>query len=447
MMKPSKTSLRDDLDVCAYSRDCVKVLDAVGKIVSFNEDGLRIMEIDHLDQVRDVFWPELWPEDVRRLASEGLTTARSTGVASFKAPCPTAKGTLKWWDVTIAAIPGASFSFAVISRDITEQYAEEIAQRSSIERLKTVTDSNPDILWDVDLKADRVWWSEGIQRLFGYGPDQIGEGTSWSNEHIHPEDRERVVAGIARAVESDATLWEDEFRYRAADGSYITVLDRGSIIRDANGTAIRFVGVMQDVTARNEKTKFQELVTAELAHRVNNLLAVASALFQQSLNTCEDKDALGRAFGARLLAMANANKSIVKGSADAADFHTLVDAQLSPFISDGRLIANGPAIFVSAEIAQPIALVLNELATNALKYGALSEDAGRVTLDWSLQPATSAVIIEWTERDGPIVQTPAHVGLGSRLIQHCIPKAKVERRFDAEGFSCLIEISLPHKPH
>jgi len=441
-MDTSNTPDRDDLTVCAFSRDCVKVLDIAGKIVSFNDDGLRIMEIDHLDQVLGAFWTDLWPADLRSLAVEGLTTAKLNGVSSFRAPCPTAKGTPKWWDVTIAAISGLAPTFVVISRDVTDQHAKEALQRGKLERLTEITDSNTDALWDIDLTNNRVWWSEGTQRLFGYGPDQMGDSSQWRDDNIHPEDRARVIAGMTQAVKNGSATWQDEFRYRAANGSYIVVLDRGSIIRDETGAGIRFVGMMQDISARDAKAKMHELVAGELSHRVNNILAVISAIFYQSLKLSEDIQSLGRAFGDRLLALAKANKAIMKGAGISTDLRTLVEEQLGPFIDAGRLQAVGAAATLNAEIALPFSLAINELATNALKYGALSRESGTVTISWRLRQNPSAIIVDWQEHGGPKVQAPTRKGLGSALIQGCIPKSKVQRRFDPEGFSCTIEMSI-----
>jgi len=399
------------------------------------------MEIDHFDQVFNIYWPELWPSDVRELASEGLALAKQNGVATFRAPCPTAKGNLKWWDVTIAAIPGPSVLFAVISRDITEQYVEEIARKEKLERLEDIADSNTDVLWDIDLQTDRVWWGEGMQRLFGYGTDQIEESTVWGHDRIHPEDRARVTKGMSEAVADGSTFWEDEFRYRAADGSYITVLDRGSIIRNASGAAVRFVGVTQDISERSKKAKTNELMAGELSHRVNNILAIISALFHQSVRVSESLEALEHSFGERLLSMSSANKAIMRGTGLTAGIRTLVSEQLGPFIGSGRLLPDGPELTLVAEVALPFALTLNELATNAVKYGALSNDGGKVLINWRCEDDTSAIVVDWVETGGPVVTEPKRKGLGSILIQRSIPRSSVERWFKPEGFHCTIKLS------
>lgn len=439
-MGTSKTTASHNLSVCTSSPDCVKVLNDAGNIVSFNEDGLRIMEIDHFDQVRNIHWPELWPTEVRALASDGLAAAKLKGVATFKAPCPTAKGNLKWWDVTIAAVPGEPTTFVVVSKDITEQKSEEMARDLHRQRLQDISDSNTDVLWEIDLLNDLVWWSDSLQKSFGYRPDEIGKDTMWCQDLVHPDDRSRVVAGMTNAVENGSSSWEDEFRFRVADGSFLTVMNRGSVIRDSKGVGVRFVGVMQDVSKRNANARLNQLIAGELSHRVNNILAVTSALFHQSLKMSDSLETLGLAFSHRLIAMARANKAIMRGGNSSADLHSLVDEQLGPFIGSGRVIVNGHAISLGAEVAIPFALTLNELATNAIKHGALSNESGIVAIDWHALSDTS-IAVEWVESGGPVVKEPTRKGLGSALIQRSIPKSQVTRRFDPEGFSCAIVIT------
>jgi PAS domain S-box-containing protein len=106
-----------------------------------------------------------------------------------------------------------------------------------------------DVLWDIDLVTGQVWWSEGMLTVFGYGRDEVGPDTAWCHDHIHPDDRARVVLGMQTACADGAELWRDHFRYRKADGSYAHVADRGIIVRDDAGVAVRFLGIMQDVSA------------------------------------------------------------------------------------------------------------------------------------------------------------------------------------------------------
>jgi two-component system CheB/CheR fusion protein len=142
--------------------------------------------------------------------------------------------------------------------------------------------------------------------------------------------------------------------------------------------------------------------------------------------------------------MANANRSLVVGNWAEADFGDLAASQLAPFLGDAspRIALNGPAVTVRMASAQALALALNELATNAAKYGALSVDDGRVDLNWSVENDALLVVL-WAEHGGPVVVPPSRTGLGSMLIDHGIPGAAVARLFNPDGLTCSIRVPLP----
>ena len=128
--------------------------------------------------------------------------------------------------------------------------SDDAVERLSREHLQLICDATLDVLWDIDLRTGLVWWGEGMSRVFGYATNQIGPDTAWCQDHIHPEDRTRVVAGMKAACDNDDLLWRDEFRYLKADKTYANVLDRGVVIRDTTGRAIRFVGAMNELPSR-----------------------------------------------------------------------------------------------------------------------------------------------------------------------------------------------------
>src|SRR6185312_15818917 len=104
-----------------------------------------------------------------------LHDARRGDTATFTAECPTSKGAPKWWDVTVTMLPGAAgvHQFVVISHDITAQHVADLAASRSNERLRSILNATADVLWDIDLRNDRVWWGPGMRSVFGYAPDQI----------------------------------------------------------------------------------------------------------------------------------------------------------------------------------------------------------------------------------------------------------------------------------
>lgn len=125
--------------------------------------------------------------------------------------------------------------------------------RLSDERLRLVGRATTDAVWDWDLVAQTLWWNVNFQTLFGYRPDQIEPGLeSWTGR-LHPDDLERVQSGIYRVIEGDGTAWSDEYRFRRADGTYADIFDRGFVMRDVAGRAVRMVGAMQDVSERHQQ--------------------------------------------------------------------------------------------------------------------------------------------------------------------------------------------------
>jgi PAS domain S-box-containing protein len=120
------------------------------------------------------------------------------------------------------------------------------------ERLTLIARATNDVLWDWDLKTNHVWRTEGASETFGYPPDELSSNPEHWVNRIHHEDQKRVREGIQAAIHSGEKHWRDEYRFQCKSGSYAAVLDRGYVIHDATGKAIRMVGVMTDITKQKE---------------------------------------------------------------------------------------------------------------------------------------------------------------------------------------------------
>lgn len=171
-----------------------------------------------------------------------------------------------------------------IIQDVTEQRAVQAALEASEERLRLIADMTADAIWDRDLNTNQVTWSAGLQTQFGYEPAQVSTSESW-RELVHPDDRAAVVASIDEALESDASYWTSEYRFRRADGNFAAVLDNAHIVRDDTGRPTRFIGSMVDIT---EQLKLADVATnaaleerQRLAHTLHD--SVSQSLYTISL--------------------------------------------------------------------------------------------------------------------------------------------------------------------
>ncbi len=135
--------------------------------------------------------------------------------------------------------------------DVTEQRKAERAVRTTDERFKFVAKATNDVIWDWDIRTNSLVWNDSVESVFGHKQNRIYPEIRWWHEHLHPQDRDRVIAGIHAVIDGGGSSWSDQYRYRRRDGTYANVMDRGYIARDSTGAAVRMIGAMTDVTERS----------------------------------------------------------------------------------------------------------------------------------------------------------------------------------------------------
>lgn len=263
--------------------------------------------------------------------------------------------------------------------------------------------------------------------IHGLPPEAAQETHEDWVARLHPEDRARVEGHFRAAVASAATDYHAEYRIvRPADGKIRWISATALIERDDEGHPVRLVGAHLDITERKEAESEQRLLMQELAHRVKNTLAMIQAIASQTLRSATTLEAANEAFTARLGALARAHDLLVAGQQANANIAEIVRSIIGIQGDPGRFDVQGPAIVLGPKAALALTLILHELTTNAVKYGALSNEKGRVSLRWGADEIEGVrqFRLRWQESGGPPVKAPGRAGFGSRLIQRSFPGAR-----------------------
>ncbi|HET7766102.1 MAG TPA: diguanylate cyclase, partial [Burkholderiales bacterium] len=147
---------------------------------------------------------------------------------------------------------GDDWIIVATARDIRERIAQEEALRQSNERFDMAVRATNDVIWDWDLETDEIWWNENYNKVFGLDRDSTDRSIQSWYQGIHPDDQGRVIAGVHRVIGSGGENWSDEYRFHSGNGDWIHVLDRGQVIRDESGKAVRMIGAMADISSRKQ---------------------------------------------------------------------------------------------------------------------------------------------------------------------------------------------------
>jgi two-component system CheB/CheR fusion protein len=197
-------------------------------------------------------------------------------------------------------------------------------------------------------------------------------------------------------------------------------------------------------TALSEAAQRQQLLSRELIHRCKNILAVVQSIVRRSLPDGRSLTEVREVTEQRLHALARAHDLVLKHDWRGADLKEIALSELEPF--GKRIDIDGQGLTVMPDLVQPLMLVFHELATNAVKYGALSVPDGRVLLSWTSTSAPRALSIKWRECGGPVVATVPRNGFGTRLLERAVPNATTKLDYDPTGFSYSLDIAISEDP-
>jgi PAS domain S-box-containing protein len=334
---------------------------------------------------------------------------------------------------------------ARVEERTAELQASTSRLRASEERLRLASEAAEFGTYDLDLAHDRIHCSLHLKTLLG---TDVGGDLSLDAflALIHPADREVVRACLIGEC-SGSDRHEVEFRVLEESGAVRWLLDRGSIVR-GNGegpTSTRATGTILDITERKRVEERQRLLMAELDHRVKNILANLSAVARLSSVRAASVKGFVEALDGRIQAMSRAHALLRQGNWNGADLADLAYDLLTPFRSgtEHNIRIAGPRLTLSPKNAQAFALLLHELATNAVKHGALSRPGGAVEVSWTrrCQAEGEGFRFVWREVGGPPACRPQEPGFGLTVLRAAASEfgGSIDCQFRDEGIECVLD--------
>jgi two-component sensor histidine kinase len=300
--------------------------------------------------------------------------------------------------------------------------------------------------WRYSLADNVCVYDENAQRLYGLTEARFLHDEAGVAAKFHPDDMAPMWARVTQALDPQGDgRYEVEYRVKQRDGSWRWLSAWGLVEfegQDAERRPVAIAGASRDLTEIKAAAELHGLLLNELNHRVKNSLATVQSIATQTLRAAPDLASAREALDARIGSLARAHDLLTDRSWSGADFGAVVARALEPFAAR-RLEMSGPSLDVSPKHALALSMALHELATNAAKYGALSNATGRVRVRWNVSQTT--LHLEWLESGGPEVSPPSRRGFGSRLLQDGLSREFAGRTsldYAPAGVRCEIEVSL-----
>jgi PAS domain S-box-containing protein len=349
--------------------------------------------------------------------------------------------------------------------DVTAEKDAEVALRESEERYRSFIAHSSEGIWllefdpplDTSLPVEAqvelayrngrfVECNDAMAAMYGLtrAEDLIGKTLEFPLPSSDPQARAFLTGVISsgyslagvESVELDAAGNRKQF-----DNSMTGIIEDGYLKR--------LWGIQRDITDRKQAEEQRTLLIHELNHRVKNTLATVQSIASQTLRNAPTMRDAKEALEGRLIALARAHDVLTRESWEGAELKEIVGQALAPYgsLGENRLHVSGPEIRLTPRIALALAMALQELATNAVKYGALANATGEIRITWNVEPARPSprLHLRWEESGGPPVQAPSRRGFGSRLIERSLSQelngiARIE--FRPTGIICTVDAPL-----
>lgn len=265
----------------------------------------------------------------------------------------------------------------------------------------------------------------------------------------HPDDRAADLEQFNRLMAGEIESYALELRYIRKDGGLVWVAASATRVDDEFGRPLYGIRVMRDISERKQAEEKRRLLVNELNHRVKNTLATVQSIVSQTLRSAGSPPRVTDDIVSRLLALSRMHDVLTQENWEGASLADTVSQAIAPYAGrgDGRFEVHGPDVRLTPQQVLAVAMALQELATNAVKYGALSNDTGRVEIGWTVEgtPEGQRLRLVWQESGGPPVAPPTRRGFGTRLIERSLARELegiVRIEFAPSGVTCRADVPL-----
>ncbi|WP_176556091.1 PAS domain-containing sensor histidine kinase [Rubellimicrobium rubrum] len=435
-----------------------------GTFLQVNDELCRILGRPREEVLRLSIPDVTHPDDIAPSFAAVAKALEGEGGADLDKRYLRPDGSLAWANSRVTRLrhgSGRADSLLVVTVDLTGRRAAEAALRHSEHRFRQFGEASTDLLWIRDASTlSFEYLSPAFETIFGLPRDQVLGGNHvlrWAGM-ILPEDRPRLLDDIRRVRAGDSVAQSFRIR-RGTDREIRWIRGTDFPLFDERGRVERVAGIARDVTEEVETHDRLRVLVSELQHRTRNLVAVIRSVADKTLAGAGSLDDFRDRFRTRLDAIGRANALLSRlEEGDRVTFDQLIRSELAAHGTlDGdahpaRVALSGPpGVRLRSSTVQTFALALHELATNALKYGALSQPDGRLAVGWSIVDGpggTPLLHVDWRERCRLTEREPDESerrGYGRELIERALPyqlKARTTYQIGAGGVHCTITLPI-----
>jgi PAS domain S-box-containing protein len=430
-------------------------LDIAADVCIYSQRTCEMFGLTDPRNTRETFRKLLHPDDREKVSSAIRRTVEEGASYQVEFRLLRPDGEMRWiasQGLLRRDAEGRPERIIGVHRDISAQREREDELQRSMELLRIIGETTPDLIVVKDARARYLFVNPAMARILGKDEAELLGATSLDGALdteeaalLHANDLRIMEEGRSQTVEESITI-----PGAAAPGVSTRIfLSTKTPMRNRLGEVVGLVGVSTDITDRKRAEERQAMMVRELHHRVKNSLATVQAIANSTARTATDIDSFREAFNQRVISLARTHTLLAENSWGVIPLRELLSAELEPYGGgdEMRVTMEGPDVALPSDVSLSLGMAIHELTTNAFKYGALSVPGGSISILWGIETKDSSrqLRLSWIESGGPAVAQPRRQGFGSRLLRHMLGgqfNGEVEMSFKPGGLHFSVSIPL-----